>query len=127
MAPAPAPWVTGLNTETLGGFGGLLLNGDLNSIAHINYLCNDYGLTPFHLGGDCLCGRGLRARLLTWLTPMACGSHGETPAIVANVHAIAQRTGCGGDRLAKGVQRLAAALAAPDLDITVKGPEFALP
>lgn len=36
--------------ETLGGFGGLLLNGDLNSIAHINYLCNDYGLdTISHL------------------------------------------------------------------------------
>ena len=30
--------------ETLGGFGGLLLNADLDSIAHVNMLCNDFGI-----------------------------------------------------------------------------------
>ena len=42
------PWAGtrghGPEYETLGGFGGMLLNADLNSIAHINMLCNDYGL-----------------------------------------------------------------------------------
>jgi len=30
--------------ETLAGFGGMLLNDDLESIAYINHLCNDFGL-----------------------------------------------------------------------------------
>ena len=111
--------------ETLGGFGGLLLNGDLNSIAHINYLCNDYGLDTISTSAVIACAveafeRGLLTLADTDGLRLAWGN---APAIVACVHAIAQRTGCG-DRLAEGVQRLAAALAAPDLDITVKGLEL---
>lgn len=107
--------------ETLAGFGGLLLNGDLNSIAHINDLCNDYGLDTISTAAVIACAfeayeRGLLTAAesdglaLTW---------GNAAAVVACVHAIAQRAGLG-DRLAAGVHDLALALGAPELDLTVK-------
>lgn len=111
--------------ETLGGFGGMLLNGDLNSIAAINYLCNDYGLDTISTAAVIACAfEAFETGLLTSAdTDGLRLEWGNAAAIVACVHAIARRAGFG-DRLAEGVHRLAIALAAPDLDLTVKGLEL---
>lgn len=111
--------------ETLGGFGGMLLNGDLNSIAYINYLCNDYGLDTISTAAVIACAfEAFETGLLTSAdTDGLRLEWGNAAAIVACVHAIARRAGFG-DRLAEGVHRLAIALAAPDLDLTVKGLEL---
>lgn len=113
-----SPWAGtrghGPEYETLGGFGGMLLNADLNSIAHINMLCNDYGLDTISTS-SCIAfameavERGLLGPAdldgldLTW---------GNAEAIVACVHQIAHRQGIG-DLLADGV-RLAAERLGPD-------------
>jgi aldehyde:ferredoxin oxidoreductase len=113
--------------ETLGGFGGLLLNADLDSIAHINMLCNDYGLDTISTSG-CIAfaieavESGLLSRAdldgldLTW---------GNAAAIVACVHKIGQRKGVG-DFLAEGMRIMAARLgpASQPSALHVKGLEM---
>ena len=95
--------------ETLGGFGGMLLNSDLNSIAHINMLCNDYGIDTISTSASIACAfeaaeRGLLSDAeqdgldLSW---------GNAETIVACVHKIARREGLG-DLLAEGVMRMVA-------------------
>ena len=113
--------------ETLGGFGGLLLNSDLNSISHINMLCNDYGLDTISTSASIACAfeaaeRGLlnddeRDGLdLRW-------ANAET--IVACVHKIARREGLG-ELMAQGVMRMVAHFgpAAADMALHVKGLEL---
>lgn len=113
--------------ETLAGFGGSLLNSDLNSIAHINMLCNDYGLDTIStsasiafameaverelLGPDDVDGLDLR-----W---------GNAEAVVACVHKIARREGFG-DFLANGVRAMAEQLGpeAQKFALHVKGLEM---
>ncbi|MFZ2362429.1 MAG: aldehyde ferredoxin oxidoreductase family protein [Anaerolineae bacterium] len=113
--------------ETLGGFGGLLLNSDLDSIAHANMLCNDYGIDTISASA-CIAmaveaaERGLLSSEdgdgldLAW---------GNAEAIVACVHKIGRREGLG-DLLADGVRRMAERLgpAAAPLAIHVKGLEM---
>lgn len=107
--------------ETLAGFGALLLNDDLESIAHINFLCNDYGLDAISTSATLACAFEAFERGL--LTSADCDglrlTWGNAEAAIGCVHAIAQRTGLG-DRLAEGVHRLAHGMGAPDLDLTVK-------
>ncbi len=113
--------------ETLGGFGGLLLNGDLNSISHINMLCNDYGIDTISTSASIACAfeaaeRGLLGDDeqdgldLSW---------GNAESIVACVHKIARREGLG-DLMAEGVMRMVADLgqAAGDMALHVKGLEL---
>lgn len=112
--------------ETLAGFGGMLLNNDLESIAHINMLCNDYGLDTISTSA-CI-AFAIEAVERGLLAPIVLDGHeltwGHAPAVVACVHAIARREGIG-DFLAQGVRAMAAALgpeAAP-LALHVKGLE----
>ncbi len=113
--------------ETLGGFGSLLLNADLASIAHINMLCNDYGIDTISTSGCIAMAMeahelGLLSRedvdglALTW---------GNAEAIVACVHKIARREGLGA-LLAEGTRAMAARLgpAAAPLAMHVKGLEM---
>lgn len=113
--------------ETLGGFGGLLLNGDLNSISHINMLCNDYGIDTISTSASIACAfeaaeRGLLSEDeqdgldLSW---------GNAATIVACVHKIARREGLG-DLMAEGVMRMAAHFGptAGDMALHVKGLEL---
>ena len=94
--------------ETLAAFGSLLLNDDLESIVHINTLCDRYGLDTISAGAcvafalECA-EKGLISREeadgldLSW---------GNVEAIVALVEKIARREGIG-DLLADGVKRAA--------------------
>ncbi len=113
--------------ETLGGFGGLLLNADLASIAHINMLCNDYGIDTISASGciamaveahelGLLGAADVDGLELTW---------GNAAAIIACVHKIGRREGLG-DLLADGVRAMAErlGLAAAPLAMHVKGLEL---
>lgn len=113
--------------ETLGGFGGMLLNSDLNSISHINMLCNDYGIDTISTSASIACAmeaaeRGFLAQDeldgldLRW---------GNAEAIVACVHKIARREGLG-DLMAEGVMRMVERFGpqASDLALHVKGLEM---
>jgi len=109
--------------ETLAGFGAMLLNGDLNSIAHINMLCNDYGLDTISTSSSIAFAieaaeKGLldaQGMTLRW---------GNAEAAVALVHQIARRQGLGAF-LADGVRAMAATLGpeAEMLAVHVKGLE----
>lgn len=113
--------------ETLAGFGGLLLNDDLESICHVNMLCNDYGLDTISTSA-CIAFAAEAVELgllsrddmdgldLTW---------GNAEAIVACVHKIGRREGVG-DFLAEGVRRMAERLgpAAAAIALHVKGLEM---
>lgn len=121
--------------ETLAGFGGMLLNGDLNSIAHINMLCNDYGMDT--ISASACIAFAMEAVERGLLEPgggngldLAWGKNESTPAlragaVVACVHKIAHRAGLG-DFLAEGVRRMAEQLgeSAAPLALHVKGLEM---
>jgi aldehyde:ferredoxin oxidoreductase len=90
--------------ETLGAFGTLLLNDDVESIIRANEICNDYGLDTISVGGvvgfaiEC-CENGVLSHHdvdgldLRW---------GNAEAIVALTTKIARREGVG-DLLADGI------------------------
>ncbi|MCC7355259.1 MAG: aldehyde ferredoxin oxidoreductase family protein [Anaerolineae bacterium] len=113
--------------ETLAGFGGMLLNDDLNSIAAMNDLCNRYGLDTISTTSAIAFAfeayeRGLLSKedagglKLTW---------GNAEAALALVKRIAYREGLG-DLLADGV-RAAAKRLGPGADkfaAHVKGMEM---
>ena len=113
--------------ETLAGFGGMLLNDDLNSIAALNDLCNRYGLDTISTSSAIAFAfeayeRGLLRKEdadgleLTW---------GNAEAALALVKRIAYREGLG-DLLADGV-RAAAQRLGPEAEkfaLHVKGLEM---
>jgi aldehyde:ferredoxin oxidoreductase len=113
--------------ETLAGFGGSCLCDDLPAIAHMNDLCNRYGLDTISTSATIAFAmeafeRGLMSRSdtdgleLTW---------GNADAMIESIHAIAQRKGMGA-WLADGV-RAAARRLGPDAEafaIHVKGMEM---
>jgi len=113
--------------ETLAGFGGMLLNDDLESIAHLNMLCNDYGLDTISTSASI--AFALEAAERGLLGPADLDgldlSWGNGPAVVACVHKIARREGLG-DFLARGVRAMAGQLgpAAQSFALHVKGLEF---
>jgi aldehyde:ferredoxin oxidoreductase len=113
--------------ETLGGFGGLLLNNDLDSICHINMLCNDYGIDTISASG-CI-GFAIEAFELGLLSREDVDgldlTWGNAGAIVACVHKIGRREGLG-DLLAEGMRRMVERLgpAAAPLAMHVKGLEM---
>ncbi len=113
--------------ETLGGFGGLLLNSDLESICHINMLCNDYGIDTISTSA-CI-AMAVEAHELALLSRENVDglelTWGNAEAIVACVHKIGQREGLG-DLLAEGSRRMAEWLgpAAVPLAMHVKGLEM---
>ena len=94
--------------ETLAGFGGNLLNDDLESIAKINEMCNAYTLDTISTSG--VIAFAMEAYEKGLLTPeQADGldlSWGNVEAIIALVTKIARREGIG-DLLADGVRATA--------------------
>jgi aldehyde:ferredoxin oxidoreductase len=113
--------------ETLGGFGGLLLNSDLNSICHINMLCNDYGIDTISASA-CIAMAVEAAELGLLSSDEADGLDlrwGDAEAMVACVHKIGRREGLG-DLLAEGTRLMAERLgaAAAPLAMHVKGMEM---
>lgn len=113
--------------ETLGGFGGLLLNADLNSIAHLNMLCNDYGIDTISASG-CIAFAMEAAELGLLSSDAVDGldlTWGNAEAVIACIHRIGRREGLG-DLLAEGVRRMAERLgpAAAPLASHVKGLEM---
>jgi len=94
--------------ETLAGFGGNLLNDDLESIAYINQLCNAYSLDTISTSG--VIAFALEAHEKGLLTPAQADGldleWGNAEAIVALVNKIAHRQGIG-DLLADGVRAVA--------------------
>ncbi len=97
--------------ETLAGFGGMLLNDDLESIAHINALCNDYGLDTISTSASIAFAieafeRGL---LTTNDTDGLTLRWGDPETTIHLVKKIAHREGFG-DFLANGVRRMSEAL-----------------
>lgn len=110
--------------ETLAGFGGMLLNGDLNSIAHINMLCNDYGLDTISTSASIAFAIEAAEQGLIEAGDVAL-EWGNAETAVALVHQIARRQGLG-DFLAQGVRAMAARLGpeAEPFAIHVKGMEL---
>ncbi len=113
--------------ETLGGFGGLLLNGDLASISHVNMLCNDYGIDTISASG-CI-GFAMEAFELGLLSRADVDglelTWGNADAIVACIHKIGRREGLG-DLLAEGMRSMVERLgpAAAGLAMHIKGLEM---
>jgi aldehyde:ferredoxin oxidoreductase len=113
--------------ETLAGFGGNLLNDDLNSIAKINEVCNAYSLDTISTSG--VIAFAMEAYEKGMLTPAQTGgldlTWGNAEAIVALVEKIARREGIG-DLLADGVRAAAEKLGqgAEAFAIHVKGMEL---
>ena len=104
--------------ETIGAFGSMCLNADLNSIALANQLCNDYGLDTISAGTTIAflmeaSEKGLIDEAVAW---------GDAEAVVRLVDQMAKREGLGG-RVADGLAPFARSIGA-DFDMTIKGVEL---
>ncbi len=112
--------------ETLAGFGGMLLNDDLESIAYINHLCNDFGLDTISTSASIAFAveafeRGYLTEKDTDGLTLAWGDPQMTIELVKK---IAFREGFG-NFVADGVRRMSQALG-PETDrfaVHVKGLE----
>jgi len=112
------PAFGGPEYETVAAFGSLCLNGDLDSIALANQLCNDYGLDTISTGVAIAflmeaSERGLIRERVRW---------GDAVALIEWTERIARREGLG-DRLAGGLQPFADEIGA-DFAMTIKGVEI---
>ncbi len=113
--------------ETCGTFGTMIMNDDLNAVAHANELCNRLGLDTITCGAtiafmmDCYANGLLSLQDLDGLDLI----WGNVDAALAMVKKVAYREGFG-DRAAEGSQALAASIgeAAEKYAVTVKGLEL---
>lgn len=112
--------------ETLAGFGANCLCDDLNAIAHMNDLCNRYGLDT--ISTSSVLAFAMEAYERGLISPKETGglelTWGNAEAMIQAIHAIARREGIG-DLLADGV-RAAAARLGPEAEafaVHVKGME----
>jgi aldehyde:ferredoxin oxidoreductase len=113
--------------ETLAGFGGNCLCDDLNAIAHMNDLCNRYGLDT--ISTSAAIAFAMEAYERGVISPEETGgldlTWGNAEAMIEAIHAIAHRKGIG-RLLADGV-RAAAAQIGPEAEpfaLHVKGLEM---
>jgi aldehyde:ferredoxin oxidoreductase len=115
--------------ETLGAFGSLCLNDNLEAIAFINQLCNRYGIDTISAGVTIAFAMECYEKGLITLadTGGIDLSWGRVDSIIKLLHQIAARQGFG-NLLADGVQRAAKVIGrgAEDFAMHVKGLEFAL-
>lgn len=114
--------------ETLAGFGGLLLNDDLESIVYMDHLCNRYGLDTISTAANIAfaCEAYEKGLLSEQDTGSLKLRWGDTETIIELIQRIGRRQGLG-DLLAEGV-RAAAARLGPEAErfaLHVKGQEFA--
>jgi aldehyde:ferredoxin oxidoreductase len=122
IAKGPGP-----EYETCATFGTMIMNDDLNAVAHANELCNRLGLDTITCGAtiafmmDCYTN-GLLSRQDLDEVDLAWGN---VDAAIEMIHKIAKREGFG-DRAAEGSQALAASIgeAAEKYVVTVKGLEL---
>ncbi len=91
--------------ETLGAFGTMLLNDDLDSIIAVNAICNRAGLDTISTGAAVAFAIECAEQGLVETDGLDL-KWGNAPAIVSLVEKIARREGIG-DWLAEGVQRAA--------------------
>ena len=103
--------------ETIAAFGSFCLNDDIRAIALANQLCNHYGLDTISTGVTIAFAmeaseKGLIKEKIPW---------GDPQTIVNLVEQIALRKGLG-DRLANGIDRVAAEIGA-DFAMHIKGQE----
>jgi aldehyde:ferredoxin oxidoreductase len=104
--------------ETIGAFGSLCLNDNLDAIALANQLCNDYGIDTISAGVAAAflmeaSEKGLIDEKIGW---------GDGEAIVRLIDQIAHREGIG-DKIADGLEAYARELGA-DFAMTIKGVEL---
>jgi aldehyde:ferredoxin oxidoreductase len=120
-APAyGAERVDGPEFETIGAFGSLLLNNDLQAVIYAGHLCNLYGLDTISTGCTIAlaCEMFERGLLTTADTGGITLSYGDPGLVHRLIAMIARREGLG-DLLAEGSAALAERFDAPELAVTV--------
>jgi aldehyde:ferredoxin oxidoreductase len=102
--------------ESAWSLGGNCLNADVEAVAYIIDLCNDYGLDTIEMGNVLsMAMEASEKELIKERIPW-----GDTEKMVELVHKIGLRQGIG-DTLAEGTARAAAAFGDPKMAMTVKG------
>jgi aldehyde:ferredoxin oxidoreductase len=102
--------------ESAWALGGNCLNPDVEAVAYIIDLCNDYGLDTIEMGN--VLSMAMEASEKELIKERI--SWGDTDKMVELVHKIALRQGIG-DTLAEGPARAATAFGDPNISMTVKG------
>jgi aldehyde:ferredoxin oxidoreductase len=102
--------------ESAWALGGNCLNPDVEAVAYIIDLCNDYGLDTIEMGN--VLSMAMEASEKELIKERI--SWGDTDKMVELVHKIGLRQGIG-DTLAEGPARAAAAFGDPNMAMTVKG------
>jgi len=102
--------------ESAWALGGNCLNADVEAVAYIIDLCNDYGLDTIEMGN--VLSMAMEASEKELIKERI--SWGDTEKMVELVHKIALRQGIG-DTLAEGPARAATAFGDPKMSMTVKG------
>ncbi|MBW7884234.1 MAG: aldehyde ferredoxin oxidoreductase family protein [Caldilineaceae bacterium] len=91
---------------------------DVNAVAYIINLCNDYGIDPIELGN--VLGMYMEAGEKGYTNGDGRLGWGDADGMIKVVEQIVQRKGVG-DKLAEGTARGAAAFGHPEIAMTVKG------
>lgn len=112
--------IKGPELETLGLLGPNLLNSDLESVIHLNYLMDEFGMDTISAGGTIAFAMELNEKGI-WKNGLRFGAVQELPDLVRD---IAYRRGIG-DNLAEGSRRLAAKFGGEEFAINSKGLELA--
>lgn len=115
----------GLEYESVGSLGSLLMLTSLDDVEQASSLCNLLGLDTISTGGT------LAAAMEAWELGLIGASDtdgieltwGNGAAVLAMIPRIARRQGFGG-RLAEGSRRFAASIGHPELAMEVKGMEL---
>lgn len=117
--------VDGPEYETLGALGSMLEIDDLEAVIHAGHLCNVFGLDTISTGGTLALACELfdRGLLDATATDGMLLRYGDANLLAAAIEAIARKDGFGA-QLAEGSQRLASAVGAADLAVTVRGLEM---
>ena len=102
--------------ESAWALGGNCNNPDVEAVAYIIDLCNDYGLDTIEMGN--VLSMAMEASEKELIKERI--SWGDTEKMVELVHKIGLRQGIG-DTLAEGPARAAAAFGDPNMSMTVKG------
>jgi aldehyde:ferredoxin oxidoreductase len=102
--------------ESAWALGGNCLNPDVQAVAYLIDLCNDYGLDTIEMGNVLsMAMEASEKELITERVPW-----GDTDKMVELVHKTGRRQGIG-DTLAEGTARAAAKFGDPSMAMTVKG------
>ena len=116
----PVPLGPGPEYETCASFGTMIMNSDLEAVAHVNALCNRLGLDTLTCGATiAFIMEAFEKRILSAQdTDGLDMSWGKMDSVIALVEKIALRDGIG-DRAAEGSQALAESLGPEALEFAV--------